>query len=85
MGINKTTVCGIALTAFLLGAPMWASLPALAAGKSRVAMQNPKREFRGAWLHVIGQTQWQNKTTQEAKKYIEEQFQKLQEIGRAHV
>lgn len=81
MGINKTTVCGIALTAFLLGAPMWASLPALAGGKSRVAMQNPKREFRGAWLHVIGQTQWQNKTTQEAKKYIEEQFQKLQDAG----
>lgn len=81
MGINKTTVCGIALTAFLLGAPMWTSLPALAEGKSRVAMQNPKREFRGAWLHVIGQTQWQNKTTQEAKKYIEEQFQKLQDAG----
>ncbi len=25
--------------------------------------ENPKREFRGAWLHVIGQTQWQNKNT----------------------
>lgn len=43
--------------------------------------QNPKREFRGAWLHVIGQTQWQNKTTEQAKKYIEDQFQKLQDAG----
>ena len=39
---------------------------------------NPKREFRGAWLHVIGQTQWQNKTTEQAKAYICDQFDKLQ-------
>ena len=32
--------------------------------------ENPKREFRGAWLHVIGQTQWQNKSTEQAKAYI---------------
>ena len=43
--------------------------------------ENPKREFRGAWLHVIGQTQWQNKTAREAKRYISDQFQKLQDAG----
>ena len=43
--------------------------------------QNPKREFRGAWLHVIGQSQWQKKSTEEAKKYIVDQFDKLQEAG----
>lgn len=43
--------------------------------------QNPKREFRGAWLHVIGQSQWQQKNTAQAKKYIEDQFDKLQEAG----
>lgn len=43
--------------------------------------RNPKREFRGAWLHVIGQTQWQDKTTVQAKKYIDDQFQKLQDAG----
>lgn len=63
-----------------------ATLPAIAgnapaAGPAPQTMQNPKREFRGAWLHVIGQTQWQNKTTAQAKKYIEEQFQKLQDAG----
>lgn len=42
---------------------------------------NPKREFRGAWLHVIGQSQWQNKSTEQAKAYIREQFEKLQQTG----
>lgn len=43
--------------------------------------RNPKREFRGAWLHVIGQTQWQGMNTEAAKLYIEEQFRKLQDAG----
>lgn len=43
--------------------------------------ESPKREFRGAWLHVIGQSQWQNKTTEQAKAYIRDQFDKLQEAG----
>ncbi|MCM1152540.1 MAG: family 10 glycosylhydrolase [Muribaculum sp.] len=43
--------------------------------------QNPKREFRGAWLHVIGQSQWQNKSTEQAQAYIRDQFDKLQAAG----
>lgn len=43
--------------------------------------QNPKREFRGAWLHVIGQSQWMNKKVEQQKKYIEEQLDLLQEAG----
>ena len=46
-----------------------------------LALDNPKREFRGAWLHVIGQTQWQNKTTAQAKEYIVDQIDKLQRAG----
>lgn len=42
---------------------------------------NPKREFRGAWLHVIGQSQWMNKTPAQQKAYIVDQFQKLQDAG----
>lgn len=55
----------------------------LVAGSAGISAeaQNPKREFRGAWLHVIGQTQWQDKTTEQAKRYIDEQFQKLQDAG----
>lgn len=44
-------------------------------------ISNPKREFRGAWLHVIGQTQWQQKSTAEAKKYICDQLDKLHDAG----
>lgn len=43
--------------------------------------ENPKREFRGAWLHIIGQSQWQNKTVDQTKKYIIDQLNKLQEAG----
>lgn len=42
---------------------------------------NPKREFRGAWLHVIGQTQYQNMGTTRTKKYIQDQLDKLQAAG----
>ena len=42
---------------------------------------NPKREFRGAWLHVIGQSQYQNMGTNRAKQYIQQQLDKLQAAG----
>jgi len=48
---------------------------------ANISAENPKREFRGAWLHVIGQTQWQNKTTEQAKQYIQEQLDKLLDAG----
>ena len=38
-------------------------------------------EFRGAWLHVIGQNQWQDKSTEQAKAYIRDQFDKLAGTG----
>ena len=44
-------------------------------------IENPKREFRGAWLHVIGQSQWQNKTTEQQKAYMIEQIEKLHDAG----
>lgn len=43
--------------------------------------QNPKREFRGAWLHVIGQSQWMDKTPSQQQAYIRDQFDKLQAAG----
>lgn len=43
--------------------------------------QNPKREFRGAWLHVIGQSQYQNKSTTANKAYIRQQLDKLRDAG----
>lgn len=52
-----------------------------ASGGVAMAQENPKREFRGAWLHIIGQSQWQNKSTEQAKAYIHDQLDKLQAAG----
>lgn len=45
---------------------------------------NPKREFRGAWLHIIGQTQYMNtqqKGTAQLKEYIADQIDRLHRSG----
>lgn len=42
---------------------------------------NPKREFRGAWLHVIGQTQYMNKSPEQCRQYISGQLDRLTEAG----
>lgn len=42
---------------------------------------NPKREFRGAWLHTVFQTQYKEQSTDENKKYIREQLDLLREAG----
>lgn len=52
------------------------TLPALA--------QNPKREFRGAWLHIIGQSQYmdaQKKGSDKLKAYIADQIDRLHRAG----
>lgn len=43
--------------------------------------ENPKREFRGAWMHTIGQTQYAKQSTQENQKYLRDQLDKLQQAG----
>lgn len=45
------------------------------------AAQTPKREFRGAWLHVIGQSQYQKMTPEECRRYIASQLDRLKEAG----
>ena len=55
---NKIRIQAIALAMFA-AAGSFVPPQSLAAGKDVEVSGNPKREFRGAWLHVIGQTQWQ--------------------------
>ncbi len=43
--------------------------------------QNPKREFRGAWLHTINQGQYARQSTDENKAYLRDQLDKLQAAG----
>ncbi len=59
---------------FLL--PMLAALMALSAFAG-----NPKREFRGAWMHIIGQGQYAKMTPAETQTYLVEQLDLLQKAG----
>lgn len=42
---------------------------------------NPKREFRGAWMHTIGQGQYARMTTDENKAYLRSQLDSLRAAG----
>lgn len=49
-----------------------------------IGATNPKREFRGAWLHIIGQTQYMNtqqKGSEQLKAYIADQIDRLHRTG----
>ena len=41
----------------------------------------PKREFRGAWIHVIGQNQYRNMSSQEMKQYFIALLDSLQSVN----
>lgn len=45
------------------------------------AQQNPKKEFRGAWMHTVHQGQYKEKSSAELKKYLIDQLDKLQAAG----
>lgn len=63
----KTTKLILTMLAILSTAAAWA--------------QNPKREFRGAWLHTVYQAQYHNQTTQQNKQYIISQLDSLKQLG----
>lgn len=42
---------------------------------------NPKREFRGGWMHTVYQGQYAQKSTSELQKYLIDQLDKLQAAG----
>lgn len=46
-----------------------------------ILAENPKREFRGAWMHVIGQSQYANMTTEQTQQYLCSQLDKLRNAG----
>ena len=45
------------------------------------AQDIPKREFRGAWLHIIGQGQYAKMTPQETQDYLRDRLNKLDSAG----
>lgn len=42
---------------------------------------NPKREFRGAWLHTVWQDQYKSRSTAENKAFLRDQLDKLRDAG----
>lgn len=42
---------------------------------------NPKREFRGAWIHTVGQSRYQQMNSAAMKHYISQMVKKLDEAG----
>lgn len=53
----------------------------LLATTASVAQDAPKREFRGAWLHIIGQGQYARMTPSETQDYLRNQLNKLAQAG----
>ena len=47
---------------------------------SIVSQPAPKREFRGAWIHFIGQNQYKNMSSEEMKQYFINLLDKLQAL-----
>lgn len=43
--------------------------------------ENPKREFRGAWMHTIGQGQYRKQSTEENQTYLRNQLDLLKDAG----
>lgn len=48
---------------------------------SSAKTDNPKREFRGAWMHTVFQEQYKRQTTEENQKYIRQQLDLLKKAG----
>lgn len=57
------------------------TLALVAVATMSVFAQNPKREFRGAWMHTINQWQYSKQSTDENKAYLIEQLDLLQKAG----
>lgn len=44
-------------------------------------LKNPKREFRGVWIHTIGQGQYQKMNSEQMKQYFIDMLDKFQSAG----
>ena len=58
-----------------------AFLIAMSPSAAQTQPQAPKREFRGAWMHIIGQSQYAAMTPQQTQAYLRHQLNSLQAAG----
>ncbi len=71
--IRSTTILLVAFTLFACGS----SKKSL----TQVAELYPKREFRGAWIHTVGQSRYQQMNSAAMKHYITDMVKKLDDAG----
>lgn len=50
-------------------------------GAAALSAQNPKREFRGAWMHTVYQGQYHDQNTEQNKAYLRDQLDRLKAAG----
>lgn len=60
---------------------LFVSLALIIATVAGVSAQNPKREFRGAWMHTVHQGQYARQTTDQNKTYLRNQLDSLKAAG----
>lgn len=53
----------------------------LSSSMTIISAQNPVREFRGAWLHTVWQTQYKSRGTEANKRTLEKQLDSLHRAG----
>jgi uncharacterized lipoprotein YddW (UPF0748 family) len=60
---------------------IFATISLLIIATMTLCAANPKREFRGAWMHTVYQDQYSKKSTAELKRYLIGQLDSLQAAG----
>lgn len=57
------------------------SLALILAACTGISADNPKREFRGAWMHTVHQGQYARQSTEQNMQYLRNQLDSLQDAG----
>lgn len=57
------------------------SLALILAACTGISADNPKREFRGAWMHTVHQGQYARQSTEQNMQYLRNQLDSLQAAG----
>ena len=50
-------------------------------GELSLAVEHPKREFRGAWIHTVGQSRYREMNKDSMQRYFDQMLDSLQRMG----
>lgn len=71
----------IAITLFFVAFLLFSSCKSSKQQVHYADLKYPKREFRGAWIHTVGQRQYQNMNSEQMKTYFVDMLNKLHAAG----